>query len=696
MALTFKQKIIGGFMALGILPVALYAGLATYMNYQAGMASAEKSMETVQGGLGDRLTHYFETIHAQARTMAGSVTVHDALKEFTAAVNELDTSTVNVDMAKLRARYQTQQEKTPGSQAGDVEKWMPRDPKTAALQHLYISENPNPLGEKQKLDAAEDGSSYSRAHAKFHPAFRDFVEEFGYYDMFLVDAATGNVVYTDFKEVDFMSNVKEGPMADTGFSKLARDILAHSDDELSKMSDFEVYMPSYNDYAAFVGVPIVEDGKTLGAMIFQMPVGVMNSMFESVKELGETADGYIVSSDGTYRTVPHKHEGAKIGTAAADGMKQALADVFENNHDGAHHWLDAAGEQLIGSVGHVKVPLENGHGMDHSKAKTLDWAVAVSMDDHEVLAPVWKQIWIGLAVLGAMALAAVAIGVVAGNVLVRPVVDLANSFAASSKQVNASTGEVVEAVAGLVAASEETSAQSKIIRQNSAEAAGYVKSVASAVGELNISINDISQSIGEVNSLVDDAVGKAQKTDEVVRNLGEAAGKISDVVSLINGLAEQTNLLALNAAIEAARAGDAGRGFAVVADEVKKLATHTSSATVEIGEQIKSIQDVSAKSVQALQGVVEAIHRIRDSATTVSAAVEEQSGVAKQIASSVDDAAHRVQQVDTNMSGIEQATNDTGVAANQVSGAANETKSAFKSLETEVGHVLETMGVKKV
>jgi methyl-accepting chemotaxis protein len=166
------------------------------------------------------------------------------------------------------------------------------------------------------------------------------------------------------------------------------------------------------------------------------------------------------------------------------------------------------------------------------------------------------------------------------------------------------------------------------------------------------------------------------------------------VVKLINDLSEQTSLLALNAAIEAARAGDAGRGFAVVADEVKKLATHTAEATAGIGEQVRTIQQVSEESVESLQTVVQAIHRIRDNATTVSAAVEEQTGVVKQIAGNVRDAATRVQQVDENMNGIEQAANDSGVAADQVSGSSNEVQGAFNELKTNVEQVLEEMGVR--
>lgn len=694
MALSFKQKIMFGFMALGIIPVIIYAGVSTYMNYQAGVATAERSMDTMRSALADRMNQYFETIHAQARTMAASSMVHDARRDFAAAVAEFDPSTVAVDKAKLRGRYVYQQEKTPGSNPSDVDAWVPTNPKTAALQHLYISGNGHPIGEKQKLDAANDGSTYSKLHAKYHPGFRDFVEEFGYYDIFIIDAETGLIVYTDFKEVDFLTSVYDGPLKDSGLSVLARQVLESNDPEKSIMGDFAAYMPSYNDWAAFVGVPIVEDGRTVGAMLLQMPVGKMNAMVSTMKELGDSVEAFIVGSDQRFRTTPLRFP-LKIGDKVPTAMEQVIKHEFESKVDGPARWVDDKGEAVTASMGMLKVPSEGGHkAVEGTSEKLLPWAVVVSMTDDEILATVWEEVMIGLAILVACAVAATIVGLYAGRVLVEPVVKLAASFGNSAKQVQDATGQVTDAVGGMIAASEETAAQSKVIRKNSGEAAGYVKSVAQAVGELNISINDISQSIGEANTLIDDAVEKAQKTDDVVRRLGEAAGKITEVVGLINGLAEQTNLLALNAAIEAARAGDAGRGFAVVADEVKKLATHTSEATVEIQDQVQSIQQVAEQSVSALHTVVEAIHRIRDSATTVSAAVEEQSGVAKQIATSVDDAANRVQEVDNNMGGIEQASNDTGVAADQVNGAAQEVKTAFGTLQTEIGGVLTQMGVK--
>jgi methyl-accepting chemotaxis protein len=60
------------------------------------------------------------------------------------------------------------------------------DDPAAVLQKRYIEDNPNPVGEKQKLDSARQ-DSYDRAHAAYHPALRAHLEAQGYYDIFLVD-----------------------------------------------------------------------------------------------------------------------------------------------------------------------------------------------------------------------------------------------------------------------------------------------------------------------------------------------------------------------------------------------------------------------------------------------------------------------------------------------------------------------------
>ena len=695
LSLSFRQKIVFSLVAMGAVPAMLYTGISFYQTNKVLHQVTEEKLGSMSDALMKQTEAYFETVHAQARTMASMPMVVEALKDFSAAVKEFDPSTVSVDMDALKGRYQLQQQKTAGTNPGEESGWLPTDGKAIALQHLYISGNSNPVGSKQLLDAASDGSRYSQLHAKYHPGFRDFVDEFGYYDIFLVDT-DGWVVYTDFKEIDFMSNVKEGPLANTNFSAVVRQAMAKNDNEISLVSDFAAYLPSYNDQAAFVAVPVTEGGKTLGVMAFQIPLNKVAGMFDTVKEVGETSDAYLMNSDGIVLTPPMRLK-VKMGDKAPEGATALANEAIQKGEQATGTYVGSDGTHAMSAVHPVRVAKEGSHGLkaeDLKPEQSLPWAINVRMAEEEIMAPIYRQLYLSLGILAVTIIATTLIGLWLANILTKPVQTLAKHFNNSAEKVARSTSQVGEAVSGMIAASEETSTQSTVIRKNSTEATGYVTSVSTAIDELNVSINDISRSIGETNVLIDDAVAKAQRTDEVVRGLGQASKKITEVVGLINDLAEQTNLLALNAAIEAARAGDAGRGFVVVADEVKKLAANTSNATVEIREQIRGIQDVSEQSVVALQAVVEAIHRIRDNATTVSAAVEEQSGVAKTIASNVRDAAHRVQQVDENMNGIEQAANDTGVAADQVNGAATEVQSAFGEMKTQMQGVLDQMGVK--
>jgi methyl-accepting chemotaxis protein len=90
-----------------------------------------------------------------------------------------------------------------------------------ALHRLYIHDNPHPIGRKDELDRAADASAYTEAHARFHPWFRTFLRERGYYDLFLLDPE-GNCIYTVFKELDYATNLISGPWSDTDLGRVFR------------------------------------------------------------------------------------------------------------------------------------------------------------------------------------------------------------------------------------------------------------------------------------------------------------------------------------------------------------------------------------------------------------------------------------------------------------------------------------------
>ncbi|HYP13534.1 MAG TPA: hypothetical protein VEQ63_06400, partial [Bryobacteraceae bacterium] len=100
-----------------------------------------------------------------------------------------------------------------------IENWLPRDARTRGLQHLYIAANPHPNDSKDLLLAANDTSEYSRLHARYHPTFHRYLTAFNFYDIFLIEAQEGRIVYTVSKEIDFGMKLTEAPYSNTTLAR---------------------------------------------------------------------------------------------------------------------------------------------------------------------------------------------------------------------------------------------------------------------------------------------------------------------------------------------------------------------------------------------------------------------------------------------------------------------------------------------
>ena len=676
--ISFKQKIISAFLIVGLIPLSILAFLTLSQATSVAKNITISKLQAITETKKNHVEDYFGSINSQIKTFTTNGMIVDAMKAFPPAVKTLgETSNIQVDLGKFKGRYHYQKDNTPGATSSNMSQWMDMDDTAKIMQHLYISNNSHKIGAKEELDNANDGSEYSKLHEKYHPAIRQYLQEFGYYDIFLVNPEDGRIVYSVFKEVDYGTSLTTGPYSNTNFARVAQKALASNNRDAFFIEDFEDYEPSYGAPASFIASPIYEGDKKIGVAVFQMPVDRINEIMSNLgDDKAKTLQAYLLGKDMKMRSdsvLTHEN------TLGKEIHSSLLDEVFDHA-DGFERGKSYNGEKVF--MFHKRIELEG-----------FDWVIISEAEEKEILASVHNLQYIVLGISLFFLVIVVVIGLFGASMIAKPVQTLCDQFTSLIQNVKNHSNTIRSATEGMVAAAEETSQQSVIVKQNSQKSAENAGSVASAVQEMDASISQINGSVDETSKRVEDAVQKTSETSEVIQDLGETSDKIAGVLSVINDIADQTNLLALNAAIEAARAGDAGRGFAVVADEVKKLAGNTSQATEEIAEQITNIQSVSQSSVNAASQIKEAVEGIQQNAQAVQSAVSEQSGATQEISQRITETVEQIDQVDKNMEGIEEATNDTSIAANEVMSSVTTLESDFENMQTEIAGVLKKMGL---
>ncbi len=277
---------------------------------------AFKDMVAITGMNKKAIQEYFEEIKHQVQIMS----VDPKVIEHTYVLRQAyygyyedaeGLPDINKQKKAVKDYYQNQFNKkyqTINGTSIDIDKIINQlDPNTIALQYQYIASNKNPLGNKDALDHIKDTTLYSDTHAQLHPHTRNFLNRFGFYDIFIADAETGHILYSVYKELDYATSLIDGPYAETGIGEAFRQAAKATSVEAVSLIDFAPYTPSYEAAASFIASPIYSGNEKIGVLIFQMPVSKINDIMTHYGRwedfgLGLTGETLLIGSDKTPRS----------------------------------------------------------------------------------------------------------------------------------------------------------------------------------------------------------------------------------------------------------------------------------------------------------------------------------------------------------------------------------------------------------
>lgn len=309
--LSIQSKLMSMLLAVSIGSIAIIA----YEGYRSGRNAIEDSVVKQLIGLRAskkrQIETYFRDLRSQIKVLGNSPSNINAMRDFATAYGSVLGDSKSIDaqqVSGLRSFYNKEFAPRLSDNVGQTinpDAFLPASILARSLQYQYIANNPNPIGDKDKLKTVGNNTAYDKFHTRYHPIFRDIVKQFGFYDLFLIDN-DGNIVYSVYKESDFATNLLLGPYSRSGLAQVYKEAQRQNSGFVA-MSDFEFYQPSYGAPAAFMATPIYQGTTLVGVMAIQVPVDKIDEVMTNKQNweedgLGESGETFLVGADELMRS----------------------------------------------------------------------------------------------------------------------------------------------------------------------------------------------------------------------------------------------------------------------------------------------------------------------------------------------------------------------------------------------------------
>ncbi|MCP4433775.1 MAG: methyl-accepting chemotaxis protein [Gammaproteobacteria bacterium] len=694
--MSMKQKLLITLVLLVATPMLLSVVASTWFAQDiAGGLLVEQAREKLVSVRELKKAHvedFYASIRRHISTYAENVSVKDAAikmgEAFYRYENEIGSHDFSQEKSSLENYYTSQfgekyQSLNQGTRFDTSNIISQFSTGKITLQAKFIAQNSHPLGSKHLLNNTDDDSTYSELHKTYHPQFRNVLEQFGYYDIFIAHPETGDIIYSVFKELDFATSLINGPYANTGIGKAYRAAAAATEPGFIYITDFAAYPPSYEDPAAFIATPLFDEvisgqsSKLIGVIIFQIPVETLNAIMTNNQDwervgLGKSGETYLVGKDRIMRSssrflleTPEVYKGIMTSRGIA---KETLDKIITKGTTVTLQPVETRGvEKAIGGETGFDI-FPDYRGISVLSAYTgldipgLDWYILSEIDEAEAFAPATvlsKSLLVSSGGAAAvMLLLAALLGWRFANRLTTPISrlemeigeiekdsDLTRRLNSASNDVTVgiveSLNNMFEKLHGIV---DMVAKSSKAMESASGHVNQVSTSTSQSVQRQSTETDRMTQAMEEIASTVVDVASNAGDADSAAKEANAQAIQGNDVVvaasASINDLAHEiqhTSEVISRLAQDSENIGGVLDVIRSIAEQTNLLALNAAIEAARAGEhgrgfavvadEVRTLASRTQESTEEIQSMIERLQTGTREAVTAMTKGQEQAEV---------------------------------------------------------------------
>ena len=617
--MKISTKLRYGGLILALLPAISVGIVATWsaLDQSAEILThqAQQRLVALREERAHQIEAYFANMRKQVRISAEAEYTRKAITSFLDAFHELKgrltpeiTAREKTELAQFyREEFEPEfNSRNKTSDSGANERLDKLDPIAIAMQLRLIKRNPHPLGEKDKLYNMGEWNAYAFAHANHHKTFHEILDRFGFYDIFLIDAKTGHVVYSVFKELDYATSLNNGPYADSGLGKAFKSAMQQPAGAMS-IADFEAYYPSYQNPAAFIASPVFDGSERVGVIVFQLPIDKIDHVMTGGEKwqqtgLGDSGETYLLGEDHKMRSDSRfllQDQTAYLASLKTAGIPAKVLHQIETKHTtiGIQPINSPGAEEALSGKTGFKT-FQDYRGVDvlsayrPLKIEGLNWAILAEMDTAEAFASVGE---LESTLISRITLIVVLISIIstavgflfAGSVSspIRRITESMNEISSGDGDLTVRLDEAAHDELGDLARAFNT----------------FVKKIDSLVQKVMSSASDMNQSSRELSAITTDTHDVVSMQQRKIEQIASAVEELTATVKEVAHNAEQTDLTAKQANENVQQGSNIlNQNIAIV----RKLSTQT-QASQEVIDALSKESDTVGIVLDVIRSIAE-------------------------------------------------------------------------------------------